>query len=121
MSSPWVVQLNGTGTVAIDGSSPAHSGTKSVRVHAADADYDTLFALRDATVLPAPGGRFFLRAYMRLGRAMAGGHNSFIIADPFATLDGYDTVRFGFEKYAGPGLDIWYDDIADGTERIGCN
>jgi hypothetical protein len=137
---------------------------------------------------------------MRLGRAMAGGHNSFIIADPFAmpntgnnvrlgemnamlmytimgdghgalsnknfytdgkpgvafapatwvclemlvdrarpeidvwvdgvevpdlhhtdwALDNYDTVRFGFEKYAGPGIDIWYDDIAIGTERIGC-
>jgi hypothetical protein len=30
-------------------------------------------------------------------------------------------VRFGFEKYAGPGIDIWYDDIAIGTQRIGCN
>ena len=35
-------------------------------------------------------------------------------------LDNYDSVRFGFEKYAGPGLDVWYDDIAIGTERIGC-
>ena len=35
-------------------------------------------------------------------------------------LDNYDIVRFGFEKYAGPGLDLWYDDIAIGTERIGC-
>ena len=36
-------------------------------------------------------------------------------------LDTYDSVRFGFEKYAGPGIDVWYDDIAIGTERIGCN
>ena len=199
-AAPWVVQLNGSGTLTVDGTTPAHSGSKSIRVHAGDNDYDTLFAFHDTTVLPAPNGRFFLRAYIRLGRAMVGGHNSFIIADPFATpgsgnnlrigemnamlmytimgdghgalsnqnfytdgrpgvafapstwvclevlidrarpeidfwvdgtevpdlhhtdwaLDNYDSVRFGFEKYAGPGIDIWYDDIAIGTERIGC-
>jgi len=199
-AAPWVVQLNGSGTIVIDGTTPAHSGGKSVHVHAGDNDYDTLFAFRDTAVLPAPNGRFFLRAYIRLGRAMAGGHNTFIVGDLSATpgngnnlrigemnamlmytimgdghgalsnnnyytdhlpgvafapstwvclevlidrgrpeidfwvdgvevpdlhhtdwaLDNYDTVRFGFEKYAGPGLDIWYDDIAIGTERIGC-
>jgi hypothetical protein len=36
-------------------------------------------------------------------------------------LDSYDSVRVGFEKCAGPGIDIWYDDIAVGTERMGCN
>jgi len=186
--------------LTVDGTTPAHSGSKSIKVHAGDNDFDTLFAYHDTAVLPAPSGRFFVRAYMRLGRAMAGGHNSFIIADPFAmqgtgnnvrlgemnamlmytimgdghgalsnknyyndgkpgiafapatwvclemlldrarpeidvwvdgvevpdlhhtdwALDNYDTVRFGFEKYAGPGIDIWYDDIAIGTERIGC-
>jgi hypothetical protein len=196
-AAPWVLQ---GGTVTIDGTTPAHSGSKSVRVHATDNDYDTLFVLHDATILPAPNGRFFLRAYLRLGRAMAAGHNAFIIADPYAMqgtgnnvrigemngmlmytimgdghgalsnqnyyndgkpgvaftpstwtclevlidharpeidvwvdgtevpdlhhtdwpLDSYDSVRFGFEKYAGPAIDIWYDDIAIGTERIGC-
>jgi hypothetical protein len=38
-------------------------------------------------------------------------------------------LRFGFEKYAGldadadasaASLDVWYDDIAVGTARIGC-
>jgi len=196
-AAPWVLQ---GGTVTIDGTTPAHSGTKSVKVHATDNDYDTLFVLHDATILPAPNGRFFLRAYMRLSRAMADGHNAFILADPYAMqgtgnnvrigemramlmhtvmgdghgalsnqnyyndgkpgvaftpstwvclealidharpeidvwvdgvevpdlhhtdwpLDTYDAVRFGFEKYAGPGIDIWYDDIAIGTERIGC-
>ena len=24
-------------------------------------------------------------------------------------------------NWASPGLDLWYDDIAIGTERIGCN
>jgi hypothetical protein len=198
-AAPWVLQA-GAGAITIDGTTPAHSGTKSVHVHAADTDFDTLFVVHDSTILPAPNGRFFLRAYLRLSRAMAGGHNSYIIADPFAmqgtgnnlrigemnamlmytimgdghgalsnqnfyndgkpgvafapstwvclevlidrakpeidfwvdgvevpdlhhtdwALDNYDSIRFGFEKYAGPAIDIWYDDIAIGTERIGC-
>jgi hypothetical protein len=36
-------------------------------------------------------------------------------------IDDYDNLRFGFEKYAGPAMDIWYDDIAVGTQQIGCN
>ncbi len=36
-------------------------------------------------------------------------------------LDDYDALRFGFEKYAGPVREIWYDDIAIGTEPIGCH
>lgn len=36
-------------------------------------------------------------------------------------LDSYDTLRFGFEKYAGPVSDVWYDDIAVGTVPLGCN
>jgi hypothetical protein len=35
-------------------------------------------------------------------------------------LDDYDNLRFGFEKYAGPATDVWYDDIAVGTQPIGC-
>ncbi len=36
-------------------------------------------------------------------------------------LDPYDALRFGFEKYAGPVSDIWYDDIAVGTAPIACD
>jgi len=35
--------------------------------------------------------------------------------------DQYDDLHFGFEKYAGPVSDIWYDDVAVGTSRITCN
>jgi hypothetical protein len=35
-------------------------------------------------------------------------------------VDAYDALRFGFEQYAGPASDIWYDDLAIGTEPIGC-
>jgi hypothetical protein len=32
----------------------------------------------------------------------------------------FDVIRFGFERYAGPDSEIWYDDIAVGTQQIGC-
>jgi hypothetical protein len=32
----------------------------------------------------------------------------------------FDVIRFGFERYAGPDSEIWYDDIAVGTQKIGC-
>jgi hypothetical protein len=40
--------------------------------------------------------------------------------------ENYDTVRFGLEKYAGNDAagdvsDFWYDDIAIGTQQLGCN
>jgi hypothetical protein len=37
------------------------------------------------------------------------------------TLDPYDAVRFGFEKYAGPVSDVWYDDIAVGAAALSCD
>lgn len=36
-------------------------------------------------------------------------------------VDAYDAVRFGFEKYAGPESDVWYDDIAIGSAKLGCH
>lgn len=35
-------------------------------------------------------------------------------------IDACDYLRFGFEKYAGPASELWYDDIAIGTQPIGC-
>jgi len=35
--------------------------------------------------------------------------------------DPIGAFRFGFEKYAGPDGDFWYDDIAVGTQKIGCD
>jgi hypothetical protein len=36
-------------------------------------------------------------------------------------IDAYDYLRFGFEQYAGPASELWYDDVAIGTQPIGCN
>ena len=50
--------------------------------------------------------------------------NSVEVPDLHSTawkIDAYDYLRFGFEKYAGPASDLWYDDIAFGTQPIGCN
>jgi hypothetical protein len=32
----------------------------------------------------------------------------------------YTLFKFGFEKYHGDNKNLWYDDVALGTERIGC-
>ena len=201
-AAPWSTSIIGSGTVRVDSTTPAHSGTKSIHVADGDGDYDTLLVLHDASVLPAPAGRFYVRAFIRLGAPMSAGHNTFILGDLFASpgqgnnlrlgedyqmlmytvmgdahgalsnanyyndgmlpgvqfssqtwtclevlldskkpeidvwvagteipdlhhtdypLDDYDDLKFGFEKYAGPALDVWYDDIAIGTQPIGCD
>jgi hypothetical protein len=200
--APWTTTIIGAGTISIDATTPAHSGTRSIKVTGGDADFSTMLTLHATAILPAPGGRLFARFYLRLGRPMSDGHNTYVIADPFAKpgtgnnlrlgedyrmlmytvmgdahgalsnqdyfsdgnqpglafpvnqwtcvellldagkpelavwvdgaevpdlhhldfpLDSYDCLRFGFEKYAGPGATIWYDDVAVGTTRIGCN
>ena len=32
----------------------------------------------------------------------------------------YEAVRFGYEKYSAPSMQVWYDDVAIGTSHIGC-
>lgn len=194
---PWAVEVNGEGTVSI--SDEHHSGARSLRV--LGGGFSSFLVYRDAKVLPAQSGRFYLRAFMRLTEAMTAGHNTFIIGDLAASpgtgnalrlgemhqmlmytvtgdthgalanenyytdhlpgaalvagtwscvellidsnkpelrvwLDGaeiadlhhtnfpvdpYDALRFGFEKYAGPESEVFYDDLAIGSEPIGCN
>jgi len=50
--------------------------------------------------------------------------NGVVVPDLLVTgidLETYDFLHFGFEKYAGPESDFWFDDIAIGTQPIGCN
>jgi hypothetical protein len=200
--APWTT-TEGTATqVTVDGTNPAASGSKSIRVQPGSTDYDTFLALHDTAVLPVSGGKLYLRFFIRLAQPMTAGHNTFVRADLFAAqgngnnllfsednqmimesiggdgqsamsnnayysdgnmlgahfnqgqwacvellldhttpaidvwvngtevpdlhstawkIDAYDYLRFGFEKYAGPASDLWYDDIAFGTQPIGCN
>ena len=196
----WSAGLVGdSGSVTVDDSVPAHSGSKAVHVHG--AGYQALLVYHDAAVLPQASGKFYVRAFVRLAAPMTGGHNTFLIADTVAApnagnalrlgeqnsmlmmtvggdahgylsnqnyyndhlpgvvfkaldysclellldaphteievwVDGvdvpdlhvtdlahenYDALRFGFEQYAGPDSDLWWDDIAIGSERIGCD
>jgi len=107
LTAPWNIQLNGSGTVTIDTSTPAHSGTSSVHVKGGENDFDTLFVLHDTSILPAPSGRFFLRAFMRLGRPMSDKHNTFIIADLAMMPGGGNAIRisemFGMLMYTVMG------------------
>jgi hypothetical protein len=199
LAAPWTTQFGSPGNVTVDGTTPAHSGTKSVHVYG--SGFQTFFTLSKASILPVAGGRLYFRAYMRLGAAMTMGHNTFILGDLAASpgggnamrigeqnamlmytfmgdahgalsnqnyyndgkpgvvfppgswsclevlvdagkpeidvwvdgtevpdlhhtdfpVDAYDSLHFGFESYAGPASDIWYDDVAIGTARIGCN
>jgi hypothetical protein len=32
----------------------------------------------------------------------------------------YASIRFGYEMYGSPPMQVWFDDIAIGTNRIGC-
>jgi hypothetical protein len=189
--------LNGSGTVTVDETTPAHSGTQSVRVNA--TGYQTFLKVSGASLFP-PAQQTYVRVYVRLSAPMTGGHNTYFEAGldaasdaPFETrvgvmnamlminqpdgdrgflsnqnyyndmqpgavipeatwacveayldppsstvdfwLDGvnvpdlhrtdwqqetYDVLRFGYEKYAGPDTVLFYDDIAVGSERIGC-
>jgi hypothetical protein len=199
-SPKWSIALNGMGTVVVDGTTPAHSGSKSVHVSSAGG-YQTFFALSGAPVFPPAGGLLYLRLYIRLGAAMTGGHNTYYKAGaagmnssehetrigvmnsmlminqpagdrgflsnqnyytdgmkpgvvfapmawtcvealfdpPHSTFDIWvdgkevpdlhrtdwqqdplGSFHFGFEKYAGPDADIWYDDIAVSASPIGC-
>lgn len=197
-TGPWAKSVNGDGTVLLDSATPAHSGSHAV--HVAGTGFSTFLVFHDPAVLPAPGGRFYLRLFLRLAAPMTGGHNTFFVADTAAApgagnavrvgemnemlmltvsgdthgalsnenyyndhrpgvvfppqtwscvevlfdaarpeldvwvdgaevadlhrtawpLDSYDAIRLGFEKYAGPAGDLWYDDVAISTERIGC-
>jgi hypothetical protein len=200
-AGPWTTAYIGPDapTITVD-TSTAHSGTHSVKVHAPVTDYQSFLIYHDPAVLPRAQGNFYLRSYVRIGREMSAGHNSYLVFDRTATpgsgaavrlgeqsqmlsltvggdahgslsnakfsqdsvlgphftantwaclegyfnstqpeidfwLDGaeisdfhhtdwpadnYDTLHFGFEKYAGPELDIWFDDIALSATRIGC-
>ncbi|MEO5768693.1 MAG: hypothetical protein ABIS92_10115 [Polyangia bacterium] len=194
----WTTAFNGMATITIDGTTPAHSGSRSVHVKTSGS-YQAFLVLSNAVTFPA---RLYFRTFIRLGAPMTSGHNTYfksgaaatsssehetrigvmnamlminqpasdrgalsnqkyytdgnkpgvvfapqswvcveVLADPPHSeidvwVDGKEVpdlhltdwqqdpvqaLRFGFEKYAGPDADIWYDDIAVSAQPIGCN
>jgi tellurite resistance-related uncharacterized protein len=194
----WSTAFNGMATITVDGTTPAHSGSRSVRVKTSGS-YQAFLVLSNAVTFPA---RTYFRTFIRLGAPMTSGHNTYfkagaaatsssdhetrvgvmnamlminqpasdrgalsnqkyytdgnkpgvvfapqtwvcveVLADPAHSeidvwVDGKEVpdlhladwqqdpvqaLRFGFEKYAGPDAEIWYDDIAVSAQPIGCN
>src|SRR5450432_1365555 len=90
----WSAGLVGDGgSVVVDDSVPAHSGSKAVHIHG--AGYQALLVYHDATVLPQATGKFYVRAFLRLAEPMVGGHNTFMIADTFAAPGAGNSLRVG--------------------------
>ncbi|HEY3592981.1 MAG TPA: hypothetical protein VGL13_03880 [Polyangiaceae bacterium] len=68
----WSVDLNGGGTVTIDGTM-GHSSSKSLHVNGMGG-FHTMAMAKGAPLFPAPGNRFFGRVYLRLAAAQPTGH-----------------------------------------------
>ena len=94
-AAPWSTQIIGAGTVTVDGAQSTPGGQRSVRVNGGSNDYDTLLVLRSASILPTSSGRFYVRFFARFSRALATGHNSFLLADVFAMQGQGRNFRFG--------------------------
>src|SRR5450755_608997 len=96
-AGPWTTAYIGPDapTIVVDATTPAHSGTHSVMVHAPVTDFQSFLIYHDATVLPRAPGDFYLRTYVRLGRDMAADHNAYMVFDRFATPGGGAAVRLG--------------------------
>lgn len=93
--APWTLAMNGeSGTALIDASTPAQSGTQSVRVDSA-GNYQTFFALEGAPVFPAPQPALYARAYLRLGQPMTEGHNTYFKAGAADAISSDNETRLG--------------------------
>jgi len=93
--APWSVAVNGTnGTVQVDGTTPAHSGSRSVHVSSL-GNYQTFLALRGAPVFPAPMPALYARTYLRLGAPMTSGHNTYFKAGAADAISSDHETRVG--------------------------
>lgn len=93
--APWTTAVNGTnGTVQVDATTPAHSGTKSVHV-ASLGNYQTFLALRGTPVFPAPSPALYARVFIRLGAPMTSGHNTYFKAGVADAISSNDETRVG--------------------------
>ena len=96
-AGPWTTAYIGPDapTIVVDASTPAHSGTHSVMVHAPVTDFQSFLIYHDGAVLPRAQGDFYLRTYVRLGRDMAPDHNAYMVFDRLATPGAGAAVRLG--------------------------
>ncbi|HWA73201.1 MAG TPA: hypothetical protein VG937_12720 [Polyangiaceae bacterium] len=81
--------------IVIDGATPAHSGKQSASVNAPLSNFQSFLIYHDAAVLPRASGEFYLRVWVRLGRAMADHHNAYLVLDRAASAGSGAAVRLG--------------------------
>lgn len=93
--APWILAVNGLdGTVLVDDTTPAHSGTRSVKVKSL-GNYQTFFAVRGAPVFPAPSPALYARVYLRLAAPMTEGHNTYFKAGAAEAISSEHETRVG--------------------------
>lgn len=93
--APWSLAMNGEkGTALVDGSTEAHSGSRSVRVESA-GNYQTFFALAGAPVFPTSTPALYLRAFLKLDEPMTGGHNTYFKAGAAGGISSENETRVG--------------------------
>jgi hypothetical protein len=82
------------GTAVVDATSPANSGTQSVKVSSL-GNYQTFFAITGAPVFPAPSPALYARVYLRLDEPMTGGHNTYFKAGAAGAISSDNETRVG--------------------------
>lgn len=93
--APWTLVMNGPyGTALVDSTTPAHSGSKSVRVDSL-GNYQTFFAITGAPVFPASTPALYARVYLRLDEPMTGGHNTYFKAGAAGASSSDNETRLG--------------------------
>jgi hypothetical protein len=87
----WTVDLNGSGTVTIDGTM-GHNSTQSLHVHPNNG-FHTMAMVKGAPVFPLPAGVLYGRAYVRLGGTLTNNHVVWIEAG--SILNDVNETRIG--------------------------
>ncbi|MDF3070063.1 MAG: hydrolase [Polyangiaceae bacterium] len=90
---PWSPAMNGDGaTIEIDGAA-AHSGKNSLKVRA--GGFNAFYVLNVATAAKAVPSALYVRAYVRITEPMAGGHNTYVVADTLAAPGQGNAFKIG--------------------------
>jgi hypothetical protein len=89
-STKWTVDINGGGTVTVDGT-VAHQGTKSL--HVVPGSFHAMAMVKGAPLFPLPGGVLYGRTYLRLKSAP--GNNHYIWIEAGSIMNDVAETRIG--------------------------
>lgn len=120
-AAKWTVDLNGSGTVTIDGSL-GHNSSQSLHV-SANNGFHTMAMVKGAPVFPLPAGVLYGRAYLRLGSALTTNHVIWIeagsiINDMYETRIGANTGLLDLNLWPGSSGSGELDSRATGVTLL---